>query len=128
MVEVVTLAHALAHSGEDRVAAMLGCDVTDELLNKHRLPHPSATKEPHLTALKKRGDKVNCFNSGLENLCFRRLFVKGRWRAMNWESRGFCINRALTVDGLAKHVKEAPKSCLANWHLDRGARCKGRFA
>src|SRR5690606_30054324 len=59
VVEVVTLAHALADAGEHRVAAVLARDVVDELLDGHRLADARAAEEADLAALDERGHEVD---------------------------------------------------------------------
>ena len=50
MVEVVPLAGALAHTGEDGIAAVLRRDVADQFLQDDRLAGARAAEEAHLAA------------------------------------------------------------------------------
>jgi hypothetical protein len=52
-VEVGALAGALAHAGEHGVAAVLGGDVVDQLLDQHGLAHAGAAEQADLAALRR---------------------------------------------------------------------------
>ena len=52
--EVVALAGALAHAGEDGVAAVLGGDVADQLLDDDRLADAGAAEQADLAAARER--------------------------------------------------------------------------
>ena len=67
-VEVVALAGALAHAGEDRVAAVLGGDVADQLLDDDRLADAGAAEHADLAALAEGRDQVDDLDAGLEDL------------------------------------------------------------
>ena len=49
--EVVSLAGALAHAGENGVTAVLGGDIADQLLNEYGLTHAGAAEQADFTAL-----------------------------------------------------------------------------
>jgi hypothetical protein len=81
--QVVALAAALAHAGEDRVAAVELGHVVDQLLDDHRLAHAGAAEDAGLAAAGERGDQVDHLDAGLEDLSLRALLGKGRRRAVD---------------------------------------------
>ena len=76
--EVVALARALAHAGEDREAPVLGGDVADQLLDEHGLADAGAAEEADLAALHVRGEQVDDLDAGLEDLDRRLELLEGR--------------------------------------------------
>ena len=66
--EVVALAAALADAGEHRVAAVLGGDVADQLLDDDRLADAGTAEDADLAAALERGDEVDDLDAGLEDL------------------------------------------------------------
>ena len=66
--ELRPLAGALAHAGEDRVAAVLGGDVADQLRDDDRLADAGAAEDAGLAALGEGGDQVDDLDAGLEDL------------------------------------------------------------
>src|SRR2546426_472163 len=74
--ELRALARALADAAEHRVAAVLGRDVPDELLDDDRLPHPGAAEHGSLSTLEERADEVDDLHPGLEDLGLSRLLCE----------------------------------------------------
>ena len=52
VIEIVAFARALAHSGEDRIAAMRLGDIVDELHDEHGLADAGAAEQADLAALR----------------------------------------------------------------------------
>ena len=80
--QVVALARALAHAGEDRVAAVLERDVVDQLHDQHGLAHAGAAEQPGLAALEVGLEQVDDLDPGLEHLDLGVLLSKlgaSRW-------------------------------------------------
>ena len=73
MVQVVTLTGTLAYTGEYGISAVLGCDITDQLLDQYGLTYTSTTEQTDLTTLLIRAEQVNDLNTGLQQFCVRRL-------------------------------------------------------
>ena len=78
MIEVVTFTGTLSYTGEYGISAVLGCDVTDKLLDKHRLTYAGTAEESDLTTLLIRAEKVNDLDTGLKKLCLRGL-LRSSW-------------------------------------------------
>ena len=76
MVEVVTLTGTLAYAGEYGISAMLGRNVSDQLLNQNRLSYSCSSEQTDLTALLVRAEQVYDLDTGLQNLCGSGLFLK----------------------------------------------------
>ena len=74
--QVVPFARALAHTRENRNAAMLHGDVVNQFLNQHRFANTRSSEQPDFPALQIRLDQVHHFNSGLEHLESRRLIFE----------------------------------------------------
>ena len=84
--EVVALAGALPHAGEDGVAAVLGGDVVDQLLDEHRLAHAGAAEQADLSAFGVGGQQVDDLDTGLEDVHHGALVL---------ERGGLAVNRPL---------------------------------
>src|SRR5581483_1516742 len=106
VIEVVAFARTLAHAGEHGVAAVLGCDVADQLLDDDRLAHAGTAEGPHLASPEDWRDEVDDLDAGLEQPRLRLLIFEG-WRMAMDGIVHLGDDRALLVDGLAQHVEDA---------------------
>ena len=108
VVEVITLAGALADAGEHRIAGMLSRDVADEFHHGHGLAHAGAAEQPHLAALGERTHEVDHLDAGLERLGTGRLVFEGRCQTM--DRHDFLrADVALFVDRPTQHIHDAPE-------------------
>ena len=126
--EVVALTAALADAGEDGIAAVLGRDIVDELLNEHRLADASAAEQTDLAALRIGFQKVNDLDPGFQQLRRRALVGKGRGLAVNFPLRRIVRQRTLAVDRLAQYIEHPAKRRLADRNLNAGASRLDRHA
>ena len=111
--QVVALAGALAHAGEDGEAAVLGGDVADELLDDDGLAHAGAAVGPDLAALGERRNEVEHLDAGLEDLRFGDLVVERRRGPVDGPSLlGHDV--AEVIQGLAGDVEEAAERGTAH--------------
>src|SRR5207244_2041828 len=78
MVEVVTFTSALTYTCEDAIATMAFGDIIDELLNDNGLANTGTTEGTDLTAFHKGTDKVDNFDTSLEDLDVGRLIFQAR--------------------------------------------------
>ena len=106
--EVVPLARALADAGEHRVAAVLGGDVADQLLDDDRLADAGAAEDAGLAAALERGDEVDDLDAGLEDCASVSIWSKPGRLAMDGQGVGL-RDGALAVDRVAEHVEDAPE-------------------
>src|SRR5439155_14142334 len=74
--EVVTLAGALTYAREDRNATMFLGDVIDQFHDDDRLADAGAAEQARFPALQIRLDQVDHFETGLEHLELRVLFIE----------------------------------------------------
>ena len=125
--EVVALAGALAHAGEDGEAAVLAGDVVDELLDDDRLAHAGAAEEADLAALEEGLDEVDDLDAGLEHLLGGGLLVEGGRRAVD-RHVDLGVDGAELVDRLAEHVEHAAQRLAADGNGDVGAGVDGLHA
>ncbi len=126
-VEVVPLARALADAGEHRVAAVLGGDVADQLLDDDGLADAGAAEEPDLPALGVGSEQIHDLDPGLEDLGLGLLVLERRRLAVD----GVHLpagERGLPVDRVAGQVEDAPERAHADRHHDRRPRVDGRHA
>ena len=86
--QVVALARALAHAGEDGVAGVLRGDVADQLLDDDRLADAGAAEDADLAALGEGADQVDDLDAGLEDLGLGRLLVEGRGGPVDRQALG----------------------------------------
>jgi hypothetical protein len=120
VIEIVALARAFAHAGEDRIATMRFRDVVDQFHDQNGLAHAGAAEQADLAALGVRRHQVDDLDAGFENLRFRRLLGIAR-RFLVDGAAGLGVNRAGFVHRLADHVHDAAERGIANRHRDRRA-------
>ena len=120
--EVVALAGALPHAGEDGVAAVLGGDVVDQLLDEHRLAHAGAAEQADLSAFGVGGQQVDDLDTGLEDVHHGALVLERGGLAVNRPLLAG-LHRPLLVDGVAQDVEHAAQHALA--HGDGDGRAGG---
>ena len=65
MVQVVTLTGTLTYTGEYGISAVLGCDITDQLLDQYGLTYTGTTEQTDLTTFCVRCQKVDDLDSCL---------------------------------------------------------------
>ena len=118
VVKVVALAGALAHAGEDRVAAVRLGDVVDEFHDQHGLADASAAEQADLAALGVGRQEVDDLDAGLEDLRLGGLLGVGRRRLVDGAG-AVRVDRAGLVDRLADDVHDAAERTLAHRHQDR---------
>ncbi len=118
MVKVISLTGTLAHAGEHGIAAVLRSDITDQLLNQHRLAHACAAEQTNLTALLIRTEQIYDFNACLQKLLLRGLFLELRRRPVD-RLIGDSLRSRLVVDGLAQDIEDAPQGLLAHGNGNR---------
>ena len=96
--QIVALARAFADAGEDRVAAVLGGDVADQLLDEDGFADARAAEQSDLAAADVGRHEVDDLDAGLEHDRGRILFVDfGRCRGGSG-----CI--ALAATGLSESI------------------------
>ena len=85
VVEVISLAGALADARKDTVSSVVGGDVIDELHNNDGFSDARTAKETNLTSLGVGGEKIDDLDTGGEDLLSGALLrEKGRLRG--WEA------------------------------------------
>ena len=119
--EVVALAGALAHSGEDAESVMLLCDVVDELLDEHGLSHSRAAEEADLSALEVGLEEVDDLDAGEQDFLARGQFLELGGFAVDGEAP-LAAELAQAVDGIAGDVHHAATDLGARGHGDGAAR------
>src|SRR5690606_17946595 len=120
VVEVVALAGALTHTGEHRQAAVLLCDVVDQLEHVVGLAHDGAAELNHLAALDEWHQEVDDLDAGDQQVLAARLLVE-RGRGTVDGQRGLGGHRSAVVLRGAQHVHDAAQGGLAHGHVDRPA-------
>ena len=119
--EVVALAAALAHAGEDRIAAVLDGDVVDEFLNEHRFTDARTAEQADLAAARIGLQKVDDLDAGLQDLNARALLVEGGGLSVDAAARLRAADRRAAVDGIAKDVEKPSERRLADGHAKAAA-------
>src|SRR5437867_1558854 len=105
VIEVVALPGTLADARKDRDAAVLLCNVVDELLDQDRLPDPGSAEQARLAALRVRIQEVDDLDPRLEHLDLRRLVLEWGRRAMD-RVRLLRLDRGALVHRFADHVED----------------------
>ena len=65
MIKVITLTGTLSNTGKYGISAMLGCNVTDQLLDQYSLTYTSTAEQTDLTTLLIWAKKVYDLDTGL---------------------------------------------------------------
>ena len=112
MVQVVTLTGTLTYTGEYGISAVLGCDITDQLLDQYGLTYTSTTEQTDLTTLLIRAEQVNDLNTGLQQFCVRRLLCEGRCGTVDRLVRHSCRYR-LVINRLTQYIKYSAQGILS---------------
>ena len=118
--EVVALAGALAHAGEDGDAGVLRRDVADQLLDEHGLADAGASEQADFAAAHQRRDQVDDLDARLEHLDLRLLLLERRRLAVD-RGDALLTDVAALVERLAEHVEEAAQRLRPDRHRDRRA-------
>ena len=96
---------------------MLLCDVADEFLDHHGLPHARASEQADLPSLEDGADEVDDLDARLQYLRFRGLLREGRRGAVDGVVR-LCLHLREAVDGLAEDVEHAAQRLLPDGNGD----------
>ena len=119
--QVVALAGALPHPGEDRHAAVLLRLAADHLLDDDGLADAGAAEHPDLAALHVRLEQVDHLDAGLEHHALRLELVERRAVAVDRPAVGGVDLVHRRVERLAEHVVDVAEHALAHGHADRRA-------
>ena len=118
--QVVALAGALAHAGEDREAVVAFGDVVDELHDEHRLAHARTAEQTDFAALDIGFQEVDHLDARVEHLLRGGQFFELRRLAVD-RSLARAVEPAHTVDALSRDVHQAPFDLIAHGHRNRAA-------
>ena len=118
-VEIITLTGTLTYTGENRVSAMLGRDVSDQLLNQDRLTDTCTTEQTDLTTLCVRCQQIDDLDTGLENLLYRILVLELRRLPVDLPVL-LCLRCRLSIDRIAQHIKQSAEGLLTYRNSDSG--------
>ena len=124
VVEIVTLAGALADAGEDGVTTVVHGNVVNELHDNDGLADAGTAEETNLTTLGVGGEEVDDLDAGDENLLGLTLLGEGGRSAVEGgELLGLLVGEdgSLLVDGLADDVDDAAEGLGTDGNLDGGA-------
>ena len=123
--QVISLTGTLPDSGENGVPAVLGGDVSYQLLDEHGLSYSGAAEETDFSALCIRRQEVDYLDSGLQYLDHRTLVFKcGRLPVDNpLLGIGYLFS---VINGLAEDIEQPAQRLLAHRHFDAGA-CGSHF-
>ena len=120
--EVTALTGALADTGKDGVAAVLGGHVVNQLLDQDGLADTGTAKQADLAALGIGGQQVDDLDARFQDLSCRFLLSKAGGLAVDGPVRHI-VHRALAVDGAAQGVEHAAQCGLAHGGGQAVARC-----
>ena len=120
--KLVALAAALAHAREDGIAAVLGGDIVDKLLDEDGLAHARAAEETDLAALGIGLQKVDGFDARLEDLHRGALLGERGGGTVDAHALGVGGKVALAVNGVAEDVEHPAQRDFAYGDGDGAAR------
>ena len=78
VIKIVSFTGTLTNAGEYGISAVLGGDITDQLLDQDGLTHAGATKQSDLTTLLIGAQKIHDLDTGFQDLRICRLLREGR--------------------------------------------------
>ena len=104
MVQVVTLTGTLTYTGEYGISAVLGCDITDQLLDQDGLAYTGTTEQTDLTTFCIRSKKIDNFNTCLKDLNYRALVLECRRLSVDYPFFRIC-NRLSVINCLTEYIK-----------------------
>src|SRR4029079_18577428 len=108
IIEIVALARALAHTGENRVTAMRLGDVVDQLHDDHGLADARTAEQSDLAATRVWRQQIHDLDAGDQDLRFGRLLDE--FRRGSVDRRGLSGgHRTALVDRITDHVDDAPQ-------------------
>ena len=107
MPEVVSFARALTDAAEHGIAAVLLCDVIDQLHDDDGLADAGSTEQSDLSALRVWAEQVDDLDAGLEHLHLRRLIGVQGCGSMN-RPVVLGVNRPFSIHRLPYDVKNPP--------------------
>ena len=76
VIKVITFTGTLTYTCEYGISAVLGCDVSDKLLDEDRLTYAGTSEKSDLTTLLIRAEEVNDLDAGLEKFGLGRLLFE----------------------------------------------------
>ena len=109
--QVAALPGALPHAGKNRVSAVLGGNIVDQLLDQHRFAHAGAAKQADLAAPGIGGQQVDDLDPCLKQVHHRALVGKAGGLAVDGPVLlgGYC---SLAVDGIPQHIEHPAQHAL----------------
>ena len=120
MPQIVALARTLADAGKDRIAAVLGGDVSDQFLDQYRFADARAAEQTDLAALSVGGKQVDNLDAGLEDLYNGALIRELRRLSVDLPII-VRLNVSGKVDRLAENIEHSAERRLADRHPDTAA-------
>ena len=120
MIQVVTLTGTLTYTGEYGISAVLGCDITDQLLDQYSLTYTGTTEQTDLTTLLIRAEQVNDLNTGLQQFCVRRLLCEGRCSTVDRLVR-YPLRYRLVINRLTQYIKYSAQGIFSYRHGNRSS-------
>ena len=122
MIQVISLSCSFTYSGKYGIAAVLGCDISDQLLDQDCLTYTSTAKKSDLSTLLVRTEKVNNFNTSFQQLLLCGLLYKFGSRSVN-RLIAYSFGSRLIINGITKYVKDTPQCVLTYRYTDGSAGC-----
>ena len=113
MIQVVTLTGTLTYTGEYGISAVLGSDITDQLLDQYGLTYSGTAEQTDLTTLLIRAEQVNDLNTGLQQFCVRRLLCEGRCSTVDRLVR-YPLRYRLVINRLTQYIKYSAQGIFCN--------------
>src|SRR5690348_12770752 len=120
MVEVITLARSLSHSGKYRVPTVAFRDVVNQFHDDHRFAHPRSTKRADLSSFGKGADQIDDLDTGFQNARTSVLLQEG-WRLTMDRIPFLECHRSALVYRVAGNIENATKNSVTHRNRNRGA-------
>jgi peptide chain release factor 1 len=124
VVQIVTLTGSLTDTGEDGVTTVSLSDVVDELLNEHGLADTGTTEETNLSTTGVRGEEIDDFDTGGQNLGRGRLLDERGSLGVDRQVLGG-LDGATLVNGVTSDVHDAAQSRRTDGDGDGSTSVKG---
>ena len=115
--QVITFTGTFSYTGEDGISTVFCCDVTDQFLDQYGFTYTGTTEQTDLTTFGIGCQKVDYFDTCLQDLYNRALFLKGRGISVDYPVL-FFLQAFSTIDGVTQYIEQTTQCLFSYRHLN----------
>ena len=120
--EVVPFSGTLADTRKNRVAAVFGCNISDQFLNQNGFTNTSTAEQTNLTALCIRCKQVDNLDTSFQNFNNRALIPERRSFSVDCPLL-LCMHFSGVVNRFTQNIEHSAQCFFADWNLNTAASC-----